>query len=212
MDKIIKDELNFVQVTGSLDSFDFSHEYRGEKFYKGVIKSVRKSKEIDSIPFITSERNIVEKIEVGNNIKIKGSLRSYNIFNEDINKTQLQILIYVSWDIELIKDEKVEDTNEVYIMGYICKKPVLRNTPKNRVISDVMVAVNRKTFKCDYIPCIAWEKTAETLSKLKISDKVKIKGRVQSREYEKEINPGEKKTFKVIELSIFTINLLENKE
>ena len=58
-----------------------------------------------------------------------------------------------------------------------------------------MVAVNRPYGKSDYIPCIAWGRNARYAATFQVGAKLRIWGRVQSREYMKKIgeNEGEKR-------------------
>lgn len=62
-----------------------------------------------------------------------------------------------------------------------------RLTPLGKSITDLIIAVNRSDGRNDYIPCITWKKTAEAASNLKVSDRIELYGRIQSREYSKKI-------------------------
>jgi single-stranded DNA-binding protein len=73
----------------------------------------------------------------------------------------------------------------------VCKSPLYRTTPFGREITDILLAVNRAYGKSDYIPCIAWGRNARFSEKLKVGDRIKIWGRVQSREYQKKTHNGE---------------------
>ena len=88
-------------------------------------------------------------------------------------------------------DEKSKNPNQIYLDGFICKKPVYRTTPFGREITDMLIAVNRPYNKSDYIPAIAWGRNARFSEKLNIGDHIKIWGRAQSREYQKKIGDGE---------------------
>lgn len=65
------------------------------------------------------------------------------------------------------------------------QKPIYRKTPFGREISDILLAVNRAYNKSDYIPCIAWGRTARFCENLEVGTELRVTGRVQSREYEK---------------------------
>ena len=69
--------------------------------------------------------------------------------------------------------------------GFVCKPVVFRTTPFAREICDVLLAVNRKFNKSDYIPCIAWGNNAQLVSQMSVPANLKIIGRIQSREYTK---------------------------
>ena len=59
-----------------------------------------------------------------------------------------------------------------------------------REICDLMLAVNRKYGRSDYLPCIAWGRNAELASTWSVGKEIKITGRIQSRKYIK-IENGE---------------------
>ena len=47
----------------------------------------------------------------------------------------------------------------------------------------MFIAVNRSYGKSDYIPCIAWGRVAQWISEFETGNRVKLYGRIQSREY-----------------------------
>ena len=83
------------------------------------------------------------------------------------------------------KEDAELNTNEIILNGFICKKPIYRQTPFGREIADLLLAVNRAYNKSDYIPTIAWGRNARFCQNLEVGAQVKIIGRVQSRQYEK---------------------------
>ena len=76
-------------------------------------------------------------------------------------------------------------------MGALCKPPVYRSTPFGREICDLMLAVNRAFGKSDYIPCIAWGRNAQYAARFRVGDRLRVTGRLQSREYQKLLDNGE---------------------
>ena len=78
-----------------------------------------------------------------------------------------------------------EDQNDILLSGVICKPPVLRRTPLGRCISDMMLAVNRRYGRADYLPCIAWGQVAMVTGHMAVGDTLSLEGRVQSRIYTK---------------------------
>ena len=46
--------------------------------------------------------------------------------------------------------------NQIQLSGILCKTPTLRRTPLGREICDLILAVNRRYGRADYLPCIAW--------------------------------------------------------
>ena len=110
---------------------------------------------------------------------------------------------------EMVKKDMI--TNEVVLIGYICKKPIYRQTPFGREISDILLAVNRAYNKSDYIPCIAWGRNARFCQNLEVGSQVKVVGRVQSRTYEKKHEDGTVETRVAYEVSIGSLEVIEEK-
>jgi len=81
----------------------------------------------------------------------------------------------------------------------LCKPPNLRVTPMGRDICDLMLAVNRKYGRSDYLPCITWGLRAREASYWDTGTTVSLEGRIQSRSYIKLIDsePVEKTAFEV---------------
>jgi len=179
---------NFVEITGTVDEGAvFSHEIYGEKFYSFKIAVKRKSgKNTDCIPCIVSKRICSpHELVCGARMKIQGQFRSCNQCENGM--THLKLNLYVT-DMET--SGKCEEQNEIYLDGYICKKPVYRRTPLGSRITDIMVAVNRAYCKSDYIPCIFWGKNAHCAADMEVGTRIRIRGRVQSRKYKKRTDKG----------------------
>ena len=103
-------------------------------------------------------------------------------------------------------------TNEVVLVGYICKKPIYRQTPFGREIADILLAVNRAYNKSDYIPCIAWGRNARLSQNLEVGSQIKLVGRVQSRTYEKKHEDGTVEERIAYEVSVGSLEVMEEKE
>ncbi len=197
----------------------FSHEIYGECFYIFDMEVPRLSNTSDIIPVTVSERLIPdEKLVIGTNILIKGQFRSYNSYENEKNKLILTVFakdIFFGEEVEeqLEKEENKEAiSNEVILTGYICKKPIYRQTPFGREIADLLLAVNRAYNKSDYIPAIAWGRTARFCQNIEVGTEVKVIGRVQSRTYEKKFEDGTSQTKVAYEVSIASLEIIEEKE
>lgn len=211
VDKII--ETNMVKIVGEVISDkEYSHEMYGEKFYVFQLEVPRLSSSVDVLPITISERLLFNiDFHLGQCVIIEGQLRSYNRFIETTNKLVLTIFareIYVPEEDEL--QEILLKPNEIYLDGYICKKPVYRITPFGREITDILIAVNRPYNKSDYIPCIAWGRNARFCENLLVGDHIKIWGRIQSREYQKKLNSGDIETKVAFEVSVSKLEFIEN--
>src|SRR5699024_3879194 len=80
--------------------------------------------------------------------------------------------------------QAISNPNQIFLDGFVCKKPLYRTTPFGREITDLLVAVNRPYNKSDYIPCISWGRNARFAEKIEVGERVRLWGRIQSREYQ----------------------------
>ncbi len=198
-------ETNRVELSGTIVSMPcYSHKSYGEIFYSIELSISRKSGYCDNIPIIVSERLILEEeIIEGLKARVTGQIRTYNELVDGKNK--LNIVVFVREFIGI--DGECADSNIVCLEGYLCKQPVRRASPLGREICDLMLAVNRMYNKSDYIPCIAWGRNAVYAGSLQVGAKIRIEGRIQSREYKKKDDEGELHVKTAYEVSI--INLEE---
>ena len=212
-------ESNYLTLVGKVTGEKkFSHEIYGERFYIFTLAIPRLSGNADMIPVTVSERLITdEMLREGNKLLVKGQFRSYNSYENEKNK--LILTVFAKDIIELEEEEEENDfarkdmiTNEVILIGYICKKPIYRQTPFGREIADLLLAVNRAYNKSDYIPCIAWGRNARFSQTLEVGTKVKIVGRVQSRTYEKKYEDGTTEMKVAYEVSIGSLEVVEEEE
>ena len=214
-------ENNYLTLVGKVTGEKrFSHEIYGEKFYVFDLEIPRLSGNADIIPITVSERIATdEMLTEGKNLLVKGQFRSYNSY--DTQKNRLILTVFAKDVIEV--EEKPEDednemvkkdmvTNEVVLIGYICKKPIYRQTPFGREIADILLAVNRAYNKSDYIPCIAWGRNARFCQNLEVGTKVKLVGRVQSRTYEKKYEDGTVENRVAYEVSIGSLEIIEEND
>ena len=75
-----------------------------------------------------------------------------------------------------------------------------------------MLAVNRAYSKSDYIPCIAWGRTARFCENMEIGTEVKIVGRVQSRQYEKKHEDGTVESKVAYEVSVGSLEVVNRND
>lgn len=186
-------------------------EVEGENFYEGKIEVLRLSETSDILPFTISERLVKAynlSLQEGEEVAFGGELRSYNRMIE--GKSRLILSFFVK---EILSNE-TDNTNELTLTGYICKEPVFRTTPFNRQICDILLAVNRPSFnKSDYIPCILWGRNAKFIQNQKVGTKITLSGRIQSRNYKKDIGNGmvvEKTAYEVSCQKIVVEDIEEN--
>ena len=212
-------ENNYLTLVGRVTGEKkFSHEIYVERFFIFNLSIARLSGNADIIPITVSERLITdEMLQEGKKILVKGQFRSYNSYENERNK--LILTVFAKDVIEVEENEEDSDivkkesiTNEVVLIGFICKKPIYRQTPFGREIADILLAVNRAYNKSDYIPCIAWGRNARFSQNLEVGTKVKVVGRVQSREYEKKYEDGTSEVKVAYEVSIGSLEIVEENE
>lgn len=184
-------ENNKVSVIGEVISeFTFSHEVFGEGFYLVSLAVSRLSDQVDIIPLMISERLLdVTQDYRGRTVEAIGQFRSYNCHEGVKNRLVLSVFVRELNFLEEFTD--CTKTNQIYLDGYICKEAIYRKTPLGREIADILLAVNRPYGKSDYIPCIAWGRNARYASGFAVGARVKVWGRIQSREYTKKLNETE---------------------
>ncbi len=201
---------NIITLIGKIVSdYTFSHEMYGEAFYSFKIETSRLSENIDILPVTVSERLIdKENFKIGALIEIEGQIRSYN--NIVDGKNHLVLTVFAK-NINLNLDSN-KNPNQVTLNGFICKKPVYRKTPFGREIADILLAVNRSYNKSDYIPCIIWGRNAKFANTLEVGNNIKIRGRMQSRNYQKKLENGEILEKVAYEISVSKLEVLEIEE
>ncbi len=208
-------ENNHLVLVGKVTSDKkFSHEIYGEKFYIFNLEVPRLSGNADIIPITISERLLEsDELVIDKKVIIEGQFRSYNSYQNERNKLVLTVFAkdvkFVVNQEEEIQASKDFVSNEVVLNGYICKRPIYRQTPFGREIADLLLAVNRAYNKSDYIPCIAWGRNARFCENIEVGTEVKIVGRVQSRTYEKKYEDGTSETKVAYEVSISSLEVVK---
>lgn len=207
--RIIKN--NKAELCGRiLNDFLFSHEVYGKEFYTSMISIERLSKTIDSIPIMVSERLVDVKTDwTGRFVKVSGQCRSYDKHEGEKNHLVLSVFVREFEEFEEIPFSN-NYSSHISLDGYICKSPIYRKTPLGREIADILLAVNRPYGKIDYIPCIAWGRNARFASGLEVGARIQIEGRIQSREYQKQISDDETETRTAYEVSVSRLEVAED--
>lgn len=178
--------MNKILLRGTVASkIKFSHSSHGENFYEFRLKSERRSKKEDMIICLVPEI-VLDNCSIKENekIEVQGEIRTIS------SKGHKHIYVFVQdamcgGDVNLLPD-----VNEVKMDAFICIQPNLRRTVKsNRIVCDFIAASNRQ-YGSDYIPCIAWGRYATYVSKCYVGTHLEIVGRLQSREYHKQMYDG----------------------
>ena len=172
---------NYLLLRGTaVDEPSPSHENHGKFFYRFPLSVHRLSGQTDLLWIIVSAGQLTGLLPLtGRRLEITGQLRSFN------NKSGFGNRLVISAFARTLTTTDGEDTNIIELRGVLCKPPVLRRTPLGRCIADMMLAVNRRYGRADYLPCIAWGQVAMITSQLDVGSSLALEGRVQSRQYTK---------------------------
>ncbi len=202
-------ENNQVSMIGEIISeFRFRRKVLGEAFYVFDVRIKRFSESTDCIPVMVSEKMMdVTRDYRGQCVRVTGQYRSYNIYKEQ--KSHLVLYVFAQ-KITFVEEEERQNQNQIFLDGYICKHPIYRKTPLGREISEIIMSVDRAYGKPDYIPCICWGRSARLSDGLEVGRRIRIGGRIQSREYRKRISGREYETRVAYEVSISEMEVMEN--
>ena len=197
---------NRIIAVGRLDGeLELSHEVMNEPFYTGTLLVKRLSGTVDRLPVTIPGKLMGLLPEENSQLLVTGQVRSYNKVIDGAGR--LMVTLFVQ-SLALSPDN--DTLNRVTLTGALCKPPIYRSTPFGREICDMMLAVNRAFGKSDYIPCIAWGRNAQYASRFSVGDRVRLTGRLQSREYQKLLENGEYLLRNAYEVSCFTLEAAES--
>lgn len=80
--------------------------------------------------------------------------------------------------------------NKICVSGRLVKDPVVRYTPKGRIVCQFTLAVQREyknsdgKYDADFLPVVLWSSSAEvTGNNLAKGNKILVEGRIQTRSY-----------------------------
>ena len=188
---------NRIALTGALDTLpEYSHTNHNRNFYRLTLCVERLSGAVDLLPVLAAE-DVLNEADLfrGERIAITGQVRSFN--NRAPEGRRLIISVYA----ETLTTTDQPAQNDVSLTGSVCKPPIYRRTPLGREICDVMLAVPRPYRRTDYIPCILWGKNAQEAADALPGAKLRVTGRLQSRDYVKVVD-GVSQTRTAYELSV----------
>ena len=179
----MEDCYNHVELCGGvLTAPEPSHTNHGESFYRFLLSVPRLSGLNDELPVLVRESLLPADLSPGDTVTLLGQLRSFN------NRTGPGSRLVITLFARSLSPTRAEPANCLELSGVLCKSPILRRTPLGREICDLMLAVNRKYGRADYLPCIAWGTLAQRCGGLHVGDGVKLEGRLQSRSYQKVVD------------------------
>ena len=200
-------ELNYnrVELRGvAEDAPLLSHVNHGCAFYRFTLSVLRLSGQADKLPVIVPRPLLLlTPVSPGDGVHITGQLRSFN------NKSGQGSRLVISTFAQTLTHDAGEPLNRIFLSGVLCKQPALRRTPLGREICDMILAVNRRYGRADYLPCIAWGRNARYLQDMKVGIGMHVIGRLQSREYKKVFEDGTEEMRTAYEISCSAVEPFE---
>lgn len=186
---------------------EYSHTNHGEDYFRFPLKSCRLSGAADQVNVLISRALLEETpVQNGDRLIVEGEVRSFN------NRTGIgSKLVITLFARSAIPAGEEPDDNRLFLAGVLCKEPNYRRTPLGREICDLMLAVNRRYGRADYLPCISWGILAQRSARLRVGDGIRLEGRLQSRSYTKLTEAGQVQRV-AFEVSIMTMELVEQEE
>ena len=177
-----------------------SHTNHGVEYMLLPLSVCRLSGAEDTLHVIASREQLsaLPPLDTGSPLTVSGEVRTFN------NRSGVGRRLVVSVCARTLSQEEGEDENRLELSGTLCKPPVLRTTPLGRTICDMILAINRRYGRADYLPCIAWGSLAYRCGAMEVGDRLSLEGRLQSRTYTKEIDgqPQERTAFEVSVMSL----------
>lgn len=174
---------NRVELCGAVESEPvFSHESRGIRFYTFPLLAERLSGTEDRLNVLVRERELPLPCAPGETLWLVGELRSYNNRSGQGSRLVITVLARELYACPGGRENRAE------LRGTVCREPVLRSTPRGREICDLMLAVNRRYGRSDYIPCIVWGGQGRNAARCAVGTRLAVTGRIQSRKYVKILN------------------------
>lgn len=178
-----------------------SHRNHGVDYYLVPLRVPRLSGVDDMLNVVSADPALWTP---GEWVSVAGEVRSYN--NRTGTGSKLVITVLAR---EVAPSRLEEGENRLSLGGALCRRPTLRRTPLGREICDLLLAVNRPYGRADYLPCIAWGSLAAHCGALEVGDRLRLEGRLQSRQYHKLVD-GEQVERTAFEVSV--MNLLDSAE
>lgn len=177
-------DCNSIHLHGRLaEPPELSHVNHDVEFYRFPLSAIRLSGAEDRLNIMVP-RTLLERcgdLAPGREVTVRGEVRTFN------NRSGQGSRLVISTFARDLLPEDGDDANRLELSGTLCKTPALRSTPLGRTICDMILAVNRRYGRADYLPCIAWGSLARRCGEMGVGDRLHLNGRLQSRVYTKTV-------------------------
>ncbi len=200
---------NAVALSGKLKDVAEVVELCGSRFdgYQARVETQRTSGMTDEVLVVFTDADIPKEegmagveIPPGSPVLVSGKIQTLKDFRSG------KVKVFVLADFLAMAKNPMEQ-NDVMLRGVIANKPIYRETPRGKRITDIMVRVKgeimRKPSFC-FVPCVCWQEQADEVAGWHEGDEVGLAGRYQSRQYEKvvDVESGKRETRTAYEVSV----------
>lgn len=176
-----------------------SHANHGVTYFVFPLEVERLSGTVDTLNLVASEDQLSAcPVVPGQSYRALGEIRSFN------NRSGVGSRLVITFFAKALELSQEGSDNRLELTGVLCKAPNLRRTPLGREICDLLLAVNRRYGRADYLPCISWGSLARQCGELEVGDTVSLTGRLQSRTYRKMLGDREEERV-AYEISVLTL-------
>ena len=143
----------------------FSHTNHGVDFFLFPLTVPRLSGAEDRLNVVAPAPLLADfPLTPGRRVEVAGEVRTFN------NRTGPGSRLVITLLARALTETEEPPCNQLTLSGVLCKPPILRRTPLGREICDLMLAVNRRYGRADYLPCIAWGALAQRCAGLAVGD------------------------------------------
>lgn len=195
---------NTVHLTGEIVEEPKRIERNGISYYETKLMTRRYSGTEDIVPVLLQGYLIdSDQIYKGMCIRLHGA----KFMSRDDENGRL--VLYVVADAISFEKPDYNGYNVVELTGTIVKNPKYRKTPSGKEITELIIGNNLPDMRNNYFPCICWETMARKMAKAKVTTKIRLKGRIQSRTYTKFINEYTFEEHTTYEISVWKIEKIK---
>lgn len=193
---------NQIFLTGQVITEPKWSEQHGWTF---LLQVLRQSLVTDILPIRISSLTI--PVREGMYIKIQGVIESVNC--DDGQKVRLVTEVKaLAWTIV---EPTIYDNNRVILIGHLKEPATPRITPRKIVLADTLLKV-REWNHWQTIPCLFWWQNAGKISRVSVDCEIVVRGRLQSRRYDKILDNGSRIVRTTYEVSVETFALRKDVE
>ena len=183
----MRNDMNEVRLCGTLlEDARYSHEAYGEPVYRTRIGVRRTSGTEDVLVLQMGMHTVghrVDLLRAGERLTVSGRVRTYDAPLGA--QTRTETVVHV---LAIGRDGGTDD-NRARLSGMLTRAPVFRVTPFGREVCDMMLRVSMRG-RWANVPVIAFGRTARWAGMLECGERVRLEGRLQSREYQRRSNTG----------------------